>query len=236
MGTAEGERGSWRQITSETLQAKAESSVATRFSLTDFLCLHVSPMYRIWSLNHSVVSPPTTTTTSFLRMTEAAGAQEFRPVTLPLPITSIFPLFPPFFPVSLAVGSNSYFQEGDKPCEFLQAFGLWGSGEWREERPALWRGGGKKKEKEKERLISSPPGYPRQLSSASTACLIAQECAHPSPCGTCLRGPTPRRFPLSHCLSLQSLPPLPLSISLYPSSQASKKIRERNNLPGRILK
>lgn len=41
MGTAEGERGSWRKITSESLQAQAELSVLVGFSLSlaVFLCV-----------------------------------------------------------------------------------------------------------------------------------------------------------------------------------------------------
>lgn len=39
VGTVETERGSWRQITSESLQGKAEPSVCRILSLTVFLCV-----------------------------------------------------------------------------------------------------------------------------------------------------------------------------------------------------
>lgn len=94
MGTVEGERGSWRQITSESLQAKAEPSVSVGFSRTVILSFHISPISIIRSLFVSV-SKSLSLFLCFSEMTEAAGAWEFGPVTLPLPITSLSPsLFP----------------------------------------------------------------------------------------------------------------------------------------------
>lgn len=93
VGTVERERGSWRQITSEPLQAKAEPSgllwILSPLSPLLF-CVFMSPHgQNLVSKSFCYVSP-----LSFLRMTEAAGAQEFRPVNLPFPITPILSSFP----------------------------------------------------------------------------------------------------------------------------------------------
>lgn len=39
VGTVEGEKGSWRKITSESLQALAEPSISVGYSLSVFLCV-----------------------------------------------------------------------------------------------------------------------------------------------------------------------------------------------------
>ena len=54
VGTVERERGSWRQITSESLQGKAEPSVCRILSLSFCVSFHVSPISIIRSLFVSV--------------------------------------------------------------------------------------------------------------------------------------------------------------------------------------
>lgn len=44
VGTGEGERGSWREITSESLQGKAEPSVCWILSCCLSVSFHVSPI------------------------------------------------------------------------------------------------------------------------------------------------------------------------------------------------